>query len=73
MNYKNIYDSLISKAKNRNLNGYKERHHIIVKKSESLKSNKKENNIENTTSYIVSWVGGGSQKLQNIRNLAPIL
>lgn len=31
MNYKNIYDSLISKAKNRNLNGYKERHHIIPK------------------------------------------
>lgn len=31
MNYKKIYDELINRAKNRVLEGYKERHHIIPK------------------------------------------
>jgi hypothetical protein len=31
VNYKNIYENLISRAKSRYLNGYVERHHIIPK------------------------------------------
>lgn len=31
MNYKGIYDSIISRAKGRELDGYKERHHIVPK------------------------------------------
>ncbi|XAO17074.1 homing endonuclease [Escherichia phage FL23] len=31
MNYEKIYNSLIDRARNRALTGYKERHHIIPK------------------------------------------
>jgi len=31
MNYKNIYDNLVQKAKNRELKGYLEKHHIVPK------------------------------------------
>ena len=31
MNYKKIYNSIVSRAKNRKLNSYKEKHHIIPK------------------------------------------
>lgn len=41
MNYKRIYDQLIDRAKNRVLEGYKERHHIIPKCLGG--TNKKEN------------------------------
>jgi len=31
MNYQKIYDQIIERAKNRKLEGYKEKHHIIPK------------------------------------------
>ena len=46
MNYKKIYDSLIERGKNRNLNEYGEKHHIVPKCLGG--SNKKENLVKLT-------------------------
>jgi hypothetical protein len=46
MNYQRIYDQLIERAKNRNLEGYKEKHHILPKCLGG--SNDKENLVELT-------------------------
>ena len=42
MNYKKIYDALISRAQNRNLEGYKEKHHIVPR---CMNGNDEENNL----------------------------
>lgn len=46
MNYKKIYDSLINKGKNRILEGYYERHHIVPR---CIGGNDSEENIVNLT------------------------
>lgn len=56
MNYQRIYDQIIDRAKERNLEGYKERHHILPKCLEG--SNKKENLVELTARehFICHWL-----------------
>ena len=46
MNYQRIYDQIINRAKERTLEGYKEKHHIIPKCMGG--SNEKQNLIELT-------------------------
>ena len=58
MDYQKIYDQIIERAKNRQLEGYKEKHHIIPKCVGG--TNDKENLVELTArehffmSYIIS-------------------
>ena len=56
MNYQRIYDQIIDRAKERTLEGYKEKHHIIPKCMGG--SNKKENLIELTARehFISHWL-----------------
>lgn len=56
MNYKRIYDMIIDNAKNRVLEGYSERHHIIPKSLGG--SNKKENLVRLTARehFICHWL-----------------
>jgi hypothetical protein len=56
MNYQKIYNQIIDRARNRNLEGYKERHHILPKCLEG--SNKKENLVELTARehFIGHWL-----------------
>jgi len=56
MNYEKIYDSIINRAKNRELTGYKERHHIIPK---CLGGDNKKNNLVYLTArehFICHWL-----------------
>jgi len=56
MNYQKIYDQIIDRAKQRKLEGYKEKHHIIPKCLGG--SNKKENLVELTARehFICHWL-----------------
>lgn len=56
MNYQRIYDQIIDRAKQRKLEGYKERHHIIPKCMGG--SNKEDNLIELTARehFICHWI-----------------
>lgn len=56
MDYKKVYDSIINRAKERELIGYKESHHIIPKCLGG--SNKKENlvNLTAREHYLVHWL-----------------
>lgn len=56
MDYKKIHDSIIDRAKNRNLEGYVERHHIIPK---CMNGNNEQNNLVDLTArehFLIHWL-----------------
>jgi hypothetical protein len=56
MNYNKIYNSLIDRAKNRTLEGYKESHHIVPK---SIGGSNKADNLVNLTArehFLAHWL-----------------